>query len=535
MPKVSVILSSYNHEKFLAASIESVLNQTFGDFELLIFDDGSTDGSQEIIRNFHDERIKLFLYEKNRGGLTAVQEALKVSAGEYLALQHSDDIWENSKLERQVKFLDENLDYAVCFTQAKFIDETGAPYDLPENHPYKNIFKQENRSREEWLNYLFWKQNCFCNPSLLARNAAENFLRNPCLFQLPDYFMWLNLCKRANVYVLEDELVQFRLRRAEQNSMSSMSLEKSIRTANENYFIAKEFLPLTKDKDEFLRIFPEAETYVVGGKIVPKFAFAQLCLKHYLPAYQKLGLEILYDLLHNAKKAAEVKKIYDYDERIFIRDTGKADAFGVKFQHRQLDCRLYINFGEGFNEGATISKAAFVRPDDTFFVRFDCALDEPVGSLRFDPDDTGMLSIKLTKILVNGEQTADFRSNAMEVKGDWHVFIKDDPWFEIRSQISAPELHVEIFGAVDKNPLAKIQNICEKIEENLNLQANIIRQNAALQAMKEELQAKDKELQAKAKEIRGLREFKERVLNSSSWKITQPLRYFGSLIKGVVQ
>ncbi|MBR4694989.1 MAG: glycosyltransferase, partial [Selenomonadaceae bacterium] len=69
MPKVSVILSSYNHADYVAEAIESVLGQTFRDLELLVYDDGSTDGSADVIRSFRDERMTAFLYEENRGPL----------------------------------------------------------------------------------------------------------------------------------------------------------------------------------------------------------------------------------------------------------------------------------------------------------------------------------------------------------------------------------------------------------------------------------------------------------------------------------
>ncbi len=481
MKKVSVILSSYNHEKYIAASIESVLNQSFGDFELLIFDDGSTDASQQIIRGFDDKRIKLFLYEKNRGTYWALQEPLKAARGKYLALQHSDDIWAPNKLERQIKFLEENPEYAACFTQAEFIDESGAPYDLPENHPYKNIFKQANRRREDWLNYLFWRQNCFCNPSALIENDAANWLWDACLFQLPDYFMWLNICKRKNIYVLPEELVKFRLRRAAQNSVSSLSLEKSIRTSNETTFTARAFFSLTQDAAEFLRVFPEAEKYSSGGKIVPEFAFARLCLEHNLPAHKNFGLEILYDLLHNQQKARAIKELYGYDEKSFQRDTGANDVFGLKFQTPFLNARLYINFGDDFNEDDAFGQEIFIKPDGNFFARFDLPLKSPATMLRFDPDEQGALAIKITQILINGARVEDFTSNALEVEDGWHYFLGVDPAFTIIREISAPNLQLEISGVAEKNSWAHFENLYRRNKSELE------EITAELQKLREEL------------------------------------------------
>ena len=143
-PKVTVILTSYNQAQYVAQAIQSVLNQTFTDFELFIVDDGSTDNSQEIIKTFTDPRIKFFLYRKNLGALKAIKEPINSANGKYIATQHSDDLWTADKLEKQVDFLEKNPDYAACFTQAEFIDETGNLYELPETHPYHNIFEQKN-------------------------------------------------------------------------------------------------------------------------------------------------------------------------------------------------------------------------------------------------------------------------------------------------------------------------------------------------------------------------------------------------------
>ncbi len=500
MPKVSVILASYNHEKYIAASIESVLNQSFGDFELLIFDDGSTDNSQKIIRSFRDDRIKLFLYEKNRGSYHATQDALKSARGKYLAIHHSDDIWVKNKLERQVQVLDENPEYAVCFTQANFIDENGEIYDLPEEHPYKYVFQQRNRTRQEWLNQLFHFANCFCNPSALGRNNLKDFPMNRRLLQLPDYFMWIKLCQRKNVYVLDEKLINFRLRRAEQNSASSLSTANLIRFSNEIYFTVREYLELLRDEQEFLKIFPEAQKYLIDGQIDTKFAFAQLCLEEKFPAYRKLGLEILYDLLHNNKRATLIKKLYDYDEKNFARDTGNYDVFGVTANLQRLNCQIEAG-GEFFE------KLTYVRPDGNFFVRFDIFAQNKISKLNFRLNDKGALAIKFLKVLVNGEFVKDFSSSAIHVAEDFHIFLSA-PTLEIPCRNSANQLQVEILGVVDQNYLQKFEvmyrQTCAKIQEQ-------------------------------AAQIAELQDTQDKILNSKSWKTTEPLRFIGKFLRKILR
>src|SRR5215510_8500706 len=120
--KVTVIFTSYNHAKYLRDAIDSVLNQTYSDFELIIWDDASTDESWEIIESYSDPRIRAFKNETNlRGG--NIRRALAQGVyGEYIAVQHSDDIWESQKLEKQIAFLDENPQIGAVFTNALIID-----------------------------------------------------------------------------------------------------------------------------------------------------------------------------------------------------------------------------------------------------------------------------------------------------------------------------------------------------------------------------------------------------------------------------
>ncbi|NLJ19748.1 MAG: glycosyltransferase, partial [Bacteroidales bacterium] len=125
--KVSIVLSSYNHEKYIKKAIDSALNQTFSDFELIIWDDASSDTSWQIISSYTDPRIRAFRNEKNLGGGNAKKAITEIAVGEYIAIHHSDDIWEPDKLEKQVAFLDANPEIGAVFSQAQIIDENGDP------------------------------------------------------------------------------------------------------------------------------------------------------------------------------------------------------------------------------------------------------------------------------------------------------------------------------------------------------------------------------------------------------------------------
>jgi len=127
MPRASVLMSVFNGAEFLAASLDSVLAQTFGDFEFIIIDDGSTDRSAEIVAGYSDPRIVL-IRQENRGIAAALNRGLELARGEYIARQDADDISLPERFAREVRFLDTHPDVAVLGTGAMLIDSDGRPF-----------------------------------------------------------------------------------------------------------------------------------------------------------------------------------------------------------------------------------------------------------------------------------------------------------------------------------------------------------------------------------------------------------------------
>ncbi|MEH2297126.1 glycosyltransferase [Nostoc sp.] len=124
MTSISVIIPSYNSEKTIKTTIESVLSQSFSDLELIIINDGSTDSTLEIISNFQDSRIKIFSFE-NSGGNISRNRGLKHAAGKFVSFLDADDIWTADKLARQLQALQENLGVMVAYSWTDYIDENG--------------------------------------------------------------------------------------------------------------------------------------------------------------------------------------------------------------------------------------------------------------------------------------------------------------------------------------------------------------------------------------------------------------------------
>lgn len=326
--KVSVIISAFNHEKYVAKSIESILNQTFLDFELIVIDNGSTDSTNKIIRSFQDPRIKVFQIKKNIGFGFALNYALNKTRGEYISLFSSDDICSPDKLEKQVKYLDENHEVGAVFSQAQMIDEEG---NILPDHYYDQVFEQKNKNRFEWLNYFFYNGNCICFPSTLIRKSVYKQIQfeNEALAQLHDFDTWIRLCFKKNIYIFSEKLVKFRIRSGNLNAGSD-TIENKIRSMFEFGHILKNYLKINSIK-EFIKIFPEAkEKYIlVNDRELIPFYLARLALEVKHIFHQKFALDILFDLLQNNKIISKLNSKYNFDYTDFIRLTGEHDIYHV--------------------------------------------------------------------------------------------------------------------------------------------------------------------------------------------------------------
>jgi glycosyltransferase involved in cell wall biosynthesis len=124
-PRTSILLCLYDGETFVSRTIASALRQTSADFELLIIDDGSTDGSLDIVKRVHQDQRLRVIRQENRGTAGAIQTGLEVARGEYVAFLDQDDLWEPDYLASQIELLDARPEIALSFTRFRIIDEAG--------------------------------------------------------------------------------------------------------------------------------------------------------------------------------------------------------------------------------------------------------------------------------------------------------------------------------------------------------------------------------------------------------------------------
>ena len=207
---VSVIMSNYNtDEEYLRASIESVLNQTYENFEFIIIDDCSTNNSVEIIESYRDSRIRLIKNKENLGLTKSLNVALKVARGEYIARMDADDVCLPQRFKKQVLFLSQNPEYIVCGTAAEFVGK------WQKYNSQKVIFRKIPEKEEYRIRLLFGN-----NPNIVHISAmfnatimrSFNIEYNENYKYAQDYRMWVSCCEVAECANLEDVLMQITVR-----------------------------------------------------------------------------------------------------------------------------------------------------------------------------------------------------------------------------------------------------------------------------------------------------------------------------------
>jgi len=209
MPLVSVIMPSYNHDRYISEAIESVLNQTFGDFELIIIDDASKDKSKEIIEAYEakDRRIRAFFHDENKGIARTLNDGLEEAKGKFVAFFASDDVWVKDKLEKQLEVLERSEDLVV-WTEGLVIDGRGNPTgELFTQRLSASKRKKNGDIFEELL-----KGNYICGSSVILKGENLKDIRyDEQLRYLNDYKLMVDLARRYQFYFIPEPLAMYRI------------------------------------------------------------------------------------------------------------------------------------------------------------------------------------------------------------------------------------------------------------------------------------------------------------------------------------
>lgn len=227
MPKVSVIIPAYNVMKYLPETLETVFRQTFRDFEVVIVDDGSSDGIQDWANQVTDPRLKL-ICQQNRGATGARNTGIAHAQGDYIAFLDADDLWEPTKLAKQVTILDENAEVGLVYTWVALTDEQGKFT----GRIFKSIAEGDvwcqltERNLVECGSVAMIRRSCFETVGVFDCNL-RSFVE--------DWDMWLRIASRYPFKLLKEPLVYYR-QISTSGSRNWQAMEKSFQMVIEKAF-----------------------------------------------------------------------------------------------------------------------------------------------------------------------------------------------------------------------------------------------------------------------------------------------------------
>lgn len=255
-PLVSVTVCTYNTGELLHKTIESVLSQTYTNIELIIVDDASTDNTPEIIKSYDDPRIKAFYHNANQHVCITANEAFSHCTGKYIALIGHDDLWDPTKIEKQVEYLEANPEMVACFTGAHTINENGDITDQQCEEMVGGFYV--DLSAEDWILTLISTGNRFCAPSALIRKGAleaVGYYRLG-LVQTQDYELWIRLLTQGNFHTLEEPLTYYRRFSKNGINLSSSIPEVIAREHHEIQYVKYDAIIRMEDS-LFLKVFKQ--------------------------------------------------------------------------------------------------------------------------------------------------------------------------------------------------------------------------------------------------------------------------------------
>lgn len=258
MPKVSVIIPTYNRANYICEAIDSVLNQTFQDFEIIVVDDGSTDNTREVLEQYN-KRIKYF-YKTNGGEASARNLGVERSNGEYIAFLDSDDLWLPDKLKKQMTVFEKNSDIGLVYAQVYSIDKNGhLTGQIKPAKPARNLNDLLDGHRISMMTVVVKKTD------LLKAGLFDKEIK-----VAVDTDMWIRLARNIKIDFIEEPLAKYRWHSNNiSNSIEEMYLGhikifkkiltdnslqipkriKKLKLAREYYLLAKEQSRSNKHKE----------------------------------------------------------------------------------------------------------------------------------------------------------------------------------------------------------------------------------------------------------------------------------------------
>jgi len=272
-----VIIPVYNAEKFIKETIESVLEQTYQDFEIIIIDDGSTDKSAEVIKSFDDKRI-IYTYQKNQGVSATRNIGILKSNGEYIALLDHDDLWLPEKLERQIPILESNSNVGLVYSDCYIIALNG-------NILGRN-FKDHRPHRGKVLPDLFLDNFIPCLTAVIRKNILNHTkFFNPELSIAEEYDLFLRIARSYEIEYIDLPLAEYRIHETNfsKDAVSAYEEENTlVKTFLERHPGLRDVLSNKVDKRLAAIYYNLGKAYFFQGEVKKSRCFLDKAIKTYM-------------------------------------------------------------------------------------------------------------------------------------------------------------------------------------------------------------------------------------------------------------
>jgi hypothetical protein len=442
-PLVSVLFPTYNHAPYVATALRGVLGQTLSDLEVVVVDDGSTDGTDAVLDQFTDPRI-VRVRQANSGPSNAINAAVRLARGQYVAQMSGDDVCLPDRLERQLAIYREGP-RRLLFSTAEFIDAEGRPVAAS---GYQDVFQTKLRTQADFIRQFFDRGNCV--NAVTAFTEREVFASRPfdvALYQTQDFDMWAQLIKQMPLEVDPVPTIQYRILGGSAN-LSSLTPGKYLRIMTESLITMRRFFHGMSDS-----LFRAA----FGDRLRhPDFTTpaeraceeALLYLGSPLPTCRILAVERLVALLNDPATTETLRVRYGYDAPTFARALLDLDLFNLL---GGLRTHLYVDTGAGFNHTDVLSEpASLAQPDFSF--TFDTTHFSAVRGLRWDPLEGQLCRVRLTRVEWTDLDGRRHRIDPLQAEPNGGQRRRDgsfsfstiDPWFTL--PITGPVATVTVAG-----------------------------------------------------------------------------------------
>lgn len=323
MPKVSVIISTYNRSRFVREALESVLMQSFKDLEIIVVDDGSSDNTPALLKEYSS--LIHYVYQKNKGRSVSRNTGISLARGEYLAFLDDDDVWLPGKLERQVGFLDARSEIALAHTFTGLMDEDGRPL---EKETRKHLMSYHRAAR---MGYTYEGMSRLCvmyTSSVMLRKSCLGGvgLFDPCIEAFEDWDIYLRLALKYDIGTIPEPLVRIRVHPAHstQDEFTRGRIKVSLKHLNILESIDGPSLRERLRRNFYIHL---AKAYYIARDTKNSRGYILRALRLNLPVFLRLNIGFnllavflfpgLVNRLRGIKSASTLsQKLHDYPQRI---------------------------------------------------------------------------------------------------------------------------------------------------------------------------------------------------------------------------